>query len=127
MLIDIRRAEAVNLFNHSSTGTQFGRYLWAVFICVRKQPSYGGFSILMPYPPPEGRSLEFYDTPEGDFSGTVIKITEVVKFESCEVIKLGNRSLFSEEIKVQPSVIEFRVWIDVNASSELTRFGVPEM
>lgn len=75
----------------------------------------------MPYPPTGGRTLEFYGTPEGDFSGTIIKVHESVQFVSCDPIK-ANYSFGltpAKGIEVQPSVIEFQVWIDVTKSSVL--------
>lgn len=117
----------MNLSNTAIYGTQFGSYLWSVLICVNKQPGYGSFSTLMPYPPTEKRSVEFYETPEGDFSGTIIHVNEAVKFAPCHLIQASQSFGIMREIKVQPSVIEFQVWIDVKCSSNLTHFGVPEL
>ena len=55
-------------------GTHFGVYLWSILICVNKECGFGGFSTLMSYPPVEGLSIEFYNTPEGDFLGTIINV-----------------------------------------------------
>jgi len=108
-------------------GTQFGQYLWSILICVNKEPGYGSFSTLMPYPPVEGRSIEFYDTPEGDFSGTIINVNEAVSFAPCEVIQRNQSFGIGKEIQVKPSIIQFQVWVDVENSSQLGSFGIPEL
>jgi hypothetical protein len=77
----------------------------------------------MPYPPVEGRSIEFYNTPEGDFLGTIIKVNEAVSFAPCEVIQTNKGFGMTEKITVKPSIIEFQVWVDVTNSSQLGSFG----
>jgi len=81
----------------------------------------------MPYPPVEGRSLEFYNTPEGDFLGTIIKVNEAVSFAPCEVIQPNKGFGMPKEITVKPSIIQFQVWVDVTNSSQLGSFGIPEL
>ena len=100
-------------------GTQFGSYLWSILLCVNKESGYGSFSTLMPYPPVEGRSIEFYATPEGDFLGTIIKVNEAVRFAPCEVMQSTQSFGIVSEIKVKPSMIEFQVWVNVERSNEL--------
>ncbi|MHC5863029.1 hypothetical protein, partial [Nostoc sp.] len=68
-------------------GTQPGISLWAVLICVNKLTGYGSFTTLMNHPPVEGRTLEFYETPEGNFSGTIFRVHESVKFSRCQEMK----------------------------------------
>jgi len=108
-------------------GTQFGEYLWSILICVNKEQGYGSFSTLMPYPPVEGRSIEFYNTPEGDFLGTIINVNEAVSFAPCEVIQQNQGFGMKKEITVKPSIIQFQVWVDVTNSSHLGSFGIPEL
>lgn len=60
--------------SESISGTQLGMYLWAIFIGGKKESGYGAFSILMPYPPNEGRTLEFYGTPEEISPGKIIHV-----------------------------------------------------
>ncbi|HEY9297163.1 MAG TPA: hypothetical protein VIQ31_12490 [Phormidium sp.] len=107
-------------------GTQFGVYLWSILICVNKECGFGAFSTLMPYPPVEGRSIEFYNTPEGDFLGTIINVNEAVCFAPCEVIQTNKGFGMTEKITVKPSIIEFQVWVDVTNSSQLGSFGIPK-
>ena len=108
-------------------GTDFGVYLWSILICVNKETGFGSFSTVMPYPPVEGRSIEFYDTPEGDFSGTIIYVNEAVSFAPCEVMQQNKGFGMTKEITVKPSIIQFQVWVDVKNSSQLGSFGIPEL
>jgi hypothetical protein len=108
-------------------GTEFGVYLWSILICVNKEVGFGSFSTLMPYPPVEGRSIEFYNTPEGDFLGTIIDVNEAVRFAPCEVIQPNKDLGMPKEITVKPSIIQFQVWVDVTNSSQLGSFGIPEL
>ncbi|MBD1814419.1 hypothetical protein NDA07_19230 [Microcoleus vaginatus DQ-U2] len=108
-------------------GTQFGVDLWSILICVNKEYGFGSFSTLMPYPPVEGRSIEFYNTPLGDFLGTIIQVNEAVSFAPCEVIQQNKGFGMTTEITVKPSIIEFQVSVDVKNSSQLGSFGIPEL
>ncbi|MEG4235541.1 hypothetical protein QUA40_26105 [Microcoleus sp. Pol11C3] len=94
---------------------------------LNKECGFGSFSTLLPYPPVEGRSLEFYNTPEGDFLGTIIKVNEAVSFAPCEVIQPNKGFGMPKEITVKPSIIQFQVWVDVTNSSQLGSFGIPEL
>ncbi|AFZ06409.1 hypothetical protein Osc7112_1929 [Oscillatoria nigro-viridis PCC 7112] len=108
-------------------GTEFGVYLWSILICVNKEVGFGSFSTLMPYPPVEGRSIEFYNTPEGDFLGTIIDVHEAVRFAPCEVIQPNKDFGMPKKITVKPSIIQFQVRVDVTNSSQLGSFGIPEL
>lgn len=81
----------------------------------------------MPYPAVEGRSIEFYNTPEGDFLGTIIDVNEAVLFAPCEVIQPSKDFGMPKEITVKPSIIQFQVRVDVTNSSQLGSFGIPEL
>ena len=91
-----------------AAGTQPGISLWAILTCVNKQTGYGSFTTLMNYPPVEGRTLEFYDTPEGNFSVTIIRVHESVKFYQCQEMKLNHCFGLADKIKLLPEIIEYQ-------------------
>jgi hypothetical protein len=116
----------MNLPYPESSGIQHGSYLWTLLICVNKEMGYGSFSTLMPYPPTEGRTVEFCNTPEGDFMGTILKVHETVRFEKCTLIQINPDFGGTKNIEAIPSIIEFLVHVNLERSSQLTSCGVPE-
>ncbi|MBD1995201.1 hypothetical protein H6G00_00975 [Leptolyngbya sp. FACHB-541] len=102
-------------------------YVWTILICINETIGYGAFSTVMPYPPTKGNTIEFRDTPEGNFSGTIFDVEEVVKFQSCETEQLDPSFEIRKAIEVLPSAIQFRVFVEVKFSSELTKQGIPKL
>lgn len=106
------------------------KYTWAVRLFVKGQPGYGAFSCVMNYVPSVGHTLEFYGTPEGDFTGEVIGVNHAAEFarmspiEPPEYERFGIASLHDYCYVLRQ---EWQVSVNVTSASELQEFGVPEL
>ena len=88
------------------------KYLWAVLLCKDELTGDGSFTTLMPHPPIEGRTVEFYDTPYGDFSGEIFHVNEAIQFMPCPKQEFNHSFGITKGIEVLPSIVQYQVWIE---------------
>ena len=103
---------------------------WVVLLCVKGKGGYGAFTCKMPYVPAVGQRVEFWGTPEGDFLGTVAKVTHAAKFTKLSSVEMPAGERFGMarlHDACFASQQEWQIRIEVTHSNELQEFGVNEL
>ena len=107
-----------------------GKHTCCFRLCVDNRLGYGAFCCVLNRVPCIGESVEFYNTPEGDFTGEVIGVHQSADFATLFPVQTPGSDNFGMASSAKPCSVHRQEWqikVNVTSASELQEHGVPEL